>query len=879
MWQKVCSHSGEMNVDQTAFSGEKPLSKGSIFALGCAAAGTMLLFYVFSAVSVLLLVVLLAFETVFLLVALRFGLAGPMARVMNRHLAALPILFRSFWIRKGSEFRVALHPDDAPRLFRLLGDLCERANVAVPREVLLEMTVNAWVRMDGYRRGAGKTTLGIGYDLLAGLSEREMAAVLAHEVTHARLVQRGFSKWLKGGLARAVRLAAGLAALVDAGRRMRQPSDLARMLFKPADWLARTCARLVAACSRQDEFAADHGAAELCGADALRSALVKLEKIGRAAARLPWRERVAQLQLGEGFARWLVTELSSGSNVPTPEDKTEPFDKYATHPSLSDRLAALPASGNNYAEISPPAMELLAQPDRIAEQLIAEIQRVVALEEQKDTKALDRWSRKVRSQSYRSPVQSFGLLLALIGGVVGVLVWLTVSMSVGLLVFMAATIIPGILAYRFGGYRERAPLPVPDFSLLKTAFQAKAAVDETKAKQAESELQPCIADQKRGRRKARLLVDEAYRALAQCDYLKAHVAARLALKFDKKSVEAMSAFGVASAGLGQAQQVTWALQALQKRTPITRGSTAWATGWTLLLVGNWTQAEAFLQIARKGREEEPTLLALQALCQARRGKHQSAILSARQACTPKPRNPEYAKLLVNLLLDGGFLREAQEQLGKLETAGTTDSELILCLVRLNLMIHKDTAAAEWTQQLKQNAPGARSLLQLGGVYESCRKAEQAAGFYFEALASGHYPEALLGLGRLAVHQQNNEAARRHLLAALDVERPAAEGSCGSLPILQATLQQLLVLQEPKANCIAWIATLNASGTPQAFANKSLMVYAPSQQEAQQSLTALLSAMQRGRPPAASPGSIAWRRAPQEQQPFGTVRPGVQGVLG
>jgi hypothetical protein len=85
-----------MNADPTGLSGEKPLSKGSIFALGCAAAGTILLFYLFSAVSVLLLVVLLAFETVFLLVALRFGLAGPMARVMNRHIAALPVLFRSF---------------------------------------------------------------------------------------------------------------------------------------------------------------------------------------------------------------------------------------------------------------------------------------------------------------------------------------------------------------------------------------------------------------------------------------------------------------------------------------------------------------------------------------------------------------------------------------------------------------------------------------------------------------------------------------------------------------------------------------------------------------------------------------------------------------
>ena len=866
-----------MSDEKTGFSREKPLTKGAVFTLSCAAAGTILLFYLFATISVFFLVLLLACEFLGALAAVRFGLAGPIARLMTRHLAPLPIFYRSLWLKKGSEFRVPIQPEDAPKLFTLLHDLSQRARVAVPKEVLLEMSVNAWVRLDGYRRGAGRTTLGIGYDLMAGLSETELEAVLAHEMAHARLVQRGLNKWLRGGLNRAIRLAGGLAALVEAGRKVRKPSELAKTLLKPADWLARTCARLVATYSRQDEFTADRGAAELCGANALRSALLKLEKIGKIALYLPWRERVAQLQLGDGFAQWLVAELASGNDAPKIEGKVEPFNKYSTHPALSDRLAALPADITTIGA-SPPAIGLLDDADNIAEKLMAEIQRVVALEEQKDAKALNRWGRKIKSSSQLHPVQLLGVVVGLIGLIGGIVFWLMAEMSWGLLLFMAATIIPGILCYRCCGYRERAALPVPDFSLLKAAVQKKTVVDEAKVKAIEAALRERTSLEKGLRRKTHFLVKEAYAALAQCDYLTAHIASRFCLQLNKKSVEGMIGLAVAGAALGQAQQVTWALKAVQRRRQITRGSLAWGAAWALLLGGNLAQAEAFLQIARRRRSKDAALLALQALCQARRGKLQSAILSARQACTPKSPNPEYAKFFVSLLLDGGFVREAQEQLGKLETEAMTDTELMLAMVRLNLLMRNSKRAEEWVERLKTNSAGPRTLVQLGGVYESCRKGEQAIGFYSEALTGGHYPEALFGLGRLEALKQNKDNARGYLLAALDLERSLGEGSCGPLPIFQATLQQLLMLQDPKANCIAWVATLNGSGTPGALANKSLMVYAPSRQEAEHSVTGLFSALQPKRPPPL-PGTIAWRQAPQEQQPFGLARPGVQGVLG
>jgi Zn-dependent protease with chaperone function len=268
-------------------SAEKPLSGAPKLLLSCAAAGTILLFYLFTALSLLALLGLFLLEFGILLVLLRFGLSRVMARTMTVHLAPMPVFFRSLWVRTGPEFRIALRQEDAPGLFAILERLCERAQVRVPQSVALEMSCGAWVRLKGFRRGAGGTILGIGYDLLAGLSEGEIEGVLAHEMMHAKLVQRGFKRWLHGGLNRAVQLVRGLSAQAEDARRARRSAGTTNMFLNWADWLARQGVRMVSGCSRQDEFAADLGATRICGQGFLQSALMKLEAINRNSSRLP----------------------------------------------------------------------------------------------------------------------------------------------------------------------------------------------------------------------------------------------------------------------------------------------------------------------------------------------------------------------------------------------------------------------------------------------------------------------------------------------------------------------------------------------------------------------------------------------------------------
>jgi Flp pilus assembly protein TadD len=457
----------------------------------------------------------------------------------------------------------------------------------------------------------------------------------------------------------------------------------------------------------------------------------------------------------------------------------------------------------------------------------------------------------------------------------GLAAWLTLGLTAGVVEFFAATVVPGVLCYRFGGYRERLALPVPDYARLKAASEHRKADSDTRAKEIEEELRRRMANAGSRRNQAKFLISESYSALGKCDYLPAMVAADLCLRINARSVEGTLAFAIAAAGLGQGQQVAHALQVLQRNAPLSGPSISWGVAWALVLVGDWAYAEAFLQSARKGRPDQPTLLALLAICQARRGKLLSAISSARHACAPQPRNKEYAKLLIDLLLDGGLLREARQALARLEPDLAGDEELRVAMVRLNLLLRNNAAAEEWAAKLDAAGPPMR--VRLGGIYAAARQGDKAEAHYLQALASGYYPEALLGLGRWEAQRNNKKQARYYFRSALDIQQKVAEGAVGVLEILPQPLHELMLLEEPMLGCRAWIATLHGGVGPAGLAGRSFWIHAPNRVEAERHLESLLGAMQ----PRPNPGRaavMAWREAPREQQPDGPVRPGVQPMV-
>jgi Zn-dependent protease with chaperone function/tetratricopeptide (TPR) repeat protein len=845
--------------------------------LSAAAAGSVFLCYVFAVTSTLALLIIISLEFIPLIVLLRFGLAGLVARVMGEHLAVLTLFFRSFWLRKGVECRVPVNRSEAPALFSKLDMLCRRVGVALPHQVFLEMHTNARVVLRGYRRGAGLTNLGLGYDLLAGLLETEIEAVLAHELTHAKLVQRGLKHWLGSGLGRAGQLARGLSVQVQIGRRSKWSLQLARPFLVVADRLARLAARQVAAYSRQDEFAADRGAAELCGAGPLRSALIKLAPLAGMAARLPWNERVGRLQLQESFSQWLVGELSAAAKVQPLEPSESLFDQYATHPGLSDRLAALPVPEGEEPGESPPAIGLLARPDQVAERLIAEVQRVLVQQELNDSKQLRRWKRKAQASRQLRPLQGIGVIIIGASLVIGPIIWLIAGMPLSLGIATVLAAFGGIVVYRMGYYRERIQLEVPDFAVIKAAGREPVQTKLEQVKELEDELRARAAAAQSGRRKrAFWLASEAYAALRQCNYLRAHVGARLSLENDKKSTEGAVALVISAGALGQVSQVHSALTFLQTTTGFTATSLAWCAAWGLLLCGDFGRAEAFLETVQARQPENPTLLALLAICRSRRGKLQSAIVSARQAYERRRGDVELAKLLIDLLLQGGYVREAQERLRDHESQVHSDPELAVLMVHVNLLLSKPAAADDWAEMAKNQSRSGQVLIRLGGLYELARNTARAQAHYQSALKAGHYPEALLGLGRLCALHKDKHQARIYILQALDTTRQLGLQAVGPLPLLPRVISQLLTLEEPVTNCRAWIATFSAKASPAFLANTSLMVYAPGRQAAEDSLQVMVRAMEPSAPPELSL-PVFWREAPSEQQPAGPVRPGVQGL--
>ncbi len=852
---------------------EKPLGETAKLSLILTAALVIAVFYAFVIGSIAVLVVILAVELLVFAFALRFGLSRLLIPGVQRRTGLVTLFVRSFSVQRRAKARVPISEQDAPRLFTLLAQLAARIGVKPPRRVIVEMSSGAWVELKGFRRGANETTLGLGYDVLAGLSEQEIEAVLAHEMVHAKSVRRGLWRWLLGGINRAAKLTNELSAHVGTYRRAKRRFRSGEALLVGADRGTRLAARLIATYSRQDEFEADMGAARICGAAPLRSALVKLGQMAPVTARIRWNERVAQLQTGNGFSSWLAGELAVGDAAPEEDRETDVADRYSTHPSLRDRLAALPPDGRAQAD-SPPAMHLLVSPDAVAARLVEEIHRIAAAEEAKDTAARRRWVRRLGRSASLKPSQVFGSALTAFGLVFAGLSWKN-YFSAGELVFGLLLAASGAALVRAGRYREKRPLPVPDFSAVKAA--AERAEDAVARKAREKDLEEALKDRiaklPRKHRRRDYLIDEAYGALEKCDYLGAHVAARLCLEVDKGCVEARLAFAVAWAAFRNAPHANTMVRAVTKRTGLRSASDLWGAGWCYLQLGDWLTAESFLVEAMRKGQDPGRIAAFAASCQLRRGKLQSGVANARIALAAAPGDVELCKLLAGLLLSAGFLRETQDVLASPAVAAKGDSEFEVLAIRLLLLQGGAEAAQRRTEELVLKGTAPELDLRLGEAYEGAMLDAKASSFYGRALAKGHYPEARLGLARLLAHRDDKSGARAHLISAISSARPVGAKSMAYWQVFRVALQQIALLENPITGAQAWEATIAAQPDAGILANQTFLVFAPQQKAAEAHLRTIVDAVLAERAPLPS-AAINWRAVEKDRQPAGAVRPGV-----
>lgn len=175
---------------------------------------------------------------------------------------------------------VRLSPDDAPRLFAILAELARRAGLArLPDIYLLDSEM-----MLGFSTGTNEDDAAIVLTgpLVQNLSAREIAGVLAHEVSHIHggdLVVMGMADLITR-MTRTLSLLGvvlvifnvPLALSLEGGRQLPWTALLLLVGAPMVNFLMQM------ALSRAREFEADVGAVDLCGdPPALAQALEKLE--------------------------------------------------------------------------------------------------------------------------------------------------------------------------------------------------------------------------------------------------------------------------------------------------------------------------------------------------------------------------------------------------------------------------------------------------------------------------------------------------------------------------------------------------------------------------------------------------------------------------
>ncbi|SDG31762.1 Zn-dependent protease with chaperone function [Lentzea fradiae] len=255
-------------------------------------------------------------------------------------------------------------PDEQPALWDLVRRLAADVGTRPPDELRIVGAVHAGISEDSRFLGLRVTrrVMFIGAPLLTSLTEKQLIAVLAHELAHHSPADTRLT----------ATVVSGRAAVLRTG----SPVDDMSWFQRTTVRLFRGCARLYLRVShpiaRRQEAAADCFAASLAGSSATSSALRELPVIDAAWQLFTQRHLTVAWELGylpttflDGFARLrtspdLHEALEEIRGQETDPDRG-PFD---AHPPLADRIAAVDAldldAESGWGDR--PALDLLADP-------------------------------------------------------------------------------------------------------------------------------------------------------------------------------------------------------------------------------------------------------------------------------------------------------------------------------------------------------------------------------------------------------------------------------------------------------------------------------------------------------------------------------------
>ncbi len=278
------------------------------------------------------------------------------------------ILVAIFPRRSGFEpHGVRVTSADQPRLLAMIEDEAKATGARAPDEVYATLEANASVM----QAGRGRRVMFVGVPLLHILSERGMRGVIAHEFGHYAGGDTRLGPWIYrtyDGVARTI------SHLTDEDGDEGWTQWAVR---QPFIWYGNAFMRITAAIKRRQEFAADMKAVERAGRDAYVEALRRIHAYAPAFDAY-WEHEVSTVLMAgrrppvvAGFGTYVHSRaIERAADEFLEHQLAEATDRYDSHPSLSERIAAVDACPPGEADGSPPAMSLLRDPDALETDLL-----------------------------------------------------------------------------------------------------------------------------------------------------------------------------------------------------------------------------------------------------------------------------------------------------------------------------------------------------------------------------------------------------------------------------------------------------------------------------------------------------------------------------
>lgn len=315
-------------------------------------------------------------------------------------IAAIPVGFawhmgRSLLSPAFENNGIEITAQDCPKLFALLEDICRKANGPMFHHVFIDNNFNASVRRNGGLLGffgMGPIVLTLGLPLMQSQTVKQISGVIGHEYGHVAAKDNRRGQWV-------YRIRNSWLALDNKLRFEHLWYTLKLNRFY--EWFIATFSAHSFALSRSCEYEADAFSARVAGKEAMAEALSSLAVYGDQYDRTFWRriwERSDQDENVQNIAPYqeMPSFFSNLDDVSHSIDNAlkEKTGYTDTHPSVSDRLAAL---GHSFDVPAPPTPENSA-----AASLLEEMADKLADDFSRDwrEKSQEHWEQRQEERKY-----------------------------------------------------------------------------------------------------------------------------------------------------------------------------------------------------------------------------------------------------------------------------------------------------------------------------------------------------------------------------------------------------------------------------------------------------------------------------------------------